>query len=121
MRSGRSVTRWLIAGVLAAGAVGAALVIAGVSTPARVPLVLIFLAGVPAFAVASLLSGFDLLARIVIAGTSAIVINFGVAQAMIAAGHWSPRAGLASVAVVSALLAAARLLTRRGPAVPQPR
>ncbi len=115
MRSGTGVTRWLVAGVLAAGTVGAVLAIAGVSTPARVPLVLIFLAGVPAVAAASLLGGLDRLARIVIAGTSAIVINFGVAETMIAAGHWSPRAGVAAVAALSLLVAGAGALTRRSP------
>lgn len=105
MRVSRSVTRWLITGVLAAGAVGAALAIAGVSTPARLPLVLLFLAAVPSFAVASFLGGLDRLAAVVIAGTSAIVINFGVAEAMVGTANWSPRAGVLAVGVVSALIA----------------
>ncbi len=106
MRVSRSATRWLIMGVLAAGAVGAALAIAGVTTPARLPLVLIFLAAAPAFAVASLLGGLDRLAAVVIAGASALVINFGVADAMVGTGHWSARAGVLAVGVVSALIAA---------------
>src|SRR5580698_7000364 len=43
MRSGQSLKRWLIGAVLAAGAVGAVLAIAGVNTPARLPLVIVFL------------------------------------------------------------------------------
>ncbi len=106
-------SRWLIVGVLAAGAVGAALALAGITGPARAPLVLIFLASAPALAVASLLGPLDRLAKVVIAGTSAIVINFAVAETMIAAGTWSPDVGVAAVGVVSALIAASRPAMRK--------
>jgi hypothetical protein len=76
-------------------------------------LVLIFLAGAPALAVASLLGPLDRLAKVVIAGTSAIVVNFAVAETMIAAGTWSPRAGVAAVGVLSALIAASRPVMRK--------
>lgn len=73
---------------------------------------LIFLATAPALAVAGLLSPLDRLAKVVIAGTSAIVINFAVAETMIAAGTWSPRAGVAAVGLVSALIAVSRPVAR---------
>ncbi len=110
MRSGRSVTAWLIGGSLAAGAVGAALAIAGAGTPLKLPLLLLFLVLAPALAVSSWLTGFDLAARVVIAGTAAIVVNFGVAETMIVCGVWSPRAGVAAVALLSALIAAINFL-----------
>lgn len=135
MRSSQSAPRWLIIGVLAAGAAGAALATASVHTPARLPLVLLYLAAVPALAVASLLGGLDRFGKVVIAGTSAIIINFGVAEAMITFGHWSPRAGIIAVGLLSVLIAAtgavvARLARRSAqvraehptePAVSQPR
>jgi hypothetical protein len=108
MRSGRNVMNWLIVGSLAAGAVGAALAIAG----ARTPLVLLFLALAPAFAVLTWLDGLDRLARVVVAVTGAVVVNFAVAEAMIMTGGWSPRAGVAAVALVSVIIAAPRLARR---------
>jgi hypothetical protein len=109
----RSVPRWLIIGVLVAGAVGAALAIAGVATPVRAPLVLIFLAAAPALAVTSLLGRLDRFGKIVIAGIAAIVVNFAVAETMIASGAWSPAAGVAAVGAVSVLMVASGALVRR--------
>jgi len=113
MRSGRSVTAWLIMGSLAAGAVGAALAIAGAGPPLRLPLLLLFLALAPALAVGTWLSGFDRAAQVVIAGTAAIVVNFGVAETMIIAGVWSPRAGVAAIALLSGLIAAIHFIFRQ--------
>jgi hypothetical protein len=104
---------WLIGAALAAGAAGVILAFAGISTPARVPLVLLFLAVVPGVAVASLLDGIDAFARTVIAGASAIVIDLSVAAVMIASGTWSARTGLAAVAVVSGLIVIVHLLVRK--------
>jgi len=115
--SGRVVTGT----VLTAGVAGAVIAIAGLQTPARVPLVLIFFAAVPALAISSVLGGLDRFATVVIAGISTIVVDFGVAEAMIISGTWSLRAGVAIVAAVSALIAAAGLAARRitpGPAKP---
>ena len=105
MRLSHGVTGGLTGLVLAAGAVGAALAIASIHAPGRLPLVLLFLALAPALAVNSLLRRLDRLARVVVAGTSAIVINFAVAEAMIIIGAWSPGLGVAAVALVSALIA----------------
>ncbi|MGI9009507.1 MAG: hypothetical protein ACR2FU_25515 [Streptosporangiaceae bacterium] len=108
MRSGSGLHRWLAGGAIAAGLAGAVLAIAGITTPLRVPLVLIFLSAVPALAVASLLPGLDGLAKLVVAGTAAIVIDIGVAEVQLATGTWSPRMGLVAVALISVMLAACR-------------
>ncbi len=118
MRSGTGLHRWLAGGAIAAGLAGAVLAVAGISTPLRVPLVLIFLAAVPALAVASLLPGLDGLAKVVAAGTAAIVIDMGVAEVQVAAGTWSPRMGLVAVALISVMLAACRPLVA-GQAAPE--
>ena len=113
MRSGHRLTRWVAWGVIAAGTAGAILAVADIETPLRAPLVLIFLAVVPAFAVASLLGGIDSFARMVVACSAAIVIDILIAEAMILSGTWSPRTGLVAVALVSAVIAACRPLASR--------
>jgi hypothetical protein len=114
MASVRGWTRyWLIGSALAAGTAGAVIAIAGIETPARVPLVLIFLAVVPALAVTILLGGLDRLASVVIAGISTIVIDFAVAETMIISGTWSLRAGAWAVVAASILIAAAGIGARR--------
>jgi len=116
MRSRHAFARWVAGGVVAAGAAGAVLAFAGIDAPVRAPLVLAFLSAVPALAVWSLLGGIDSFARIVVAGSAAIVIDILVTEAMIISGTWSPRTGLAAVALVSALIAASRpLVARRRP------
>ncbi len=113
MRSGRAATRWLTTGSLAAGAVGAALAIAGFHTAVRPPLVLLFLALAPALAVRTWLAGLDAAARFVVTGTSAIVVNFAVAEMLIVSGVWSERAGVAAVAVLSLLIAISHFTFRQ--------
>ena len=114
MRSGHRLTRWVAGGVIAAGTAGAILALADIETPLRVPLVLIFLAGAPALAIASLLGGIDGHARLVVAASAAIVINILVAETMILSGTWSPRTGLVAVSLVSGMIAACRPLVSRG-------
>jgi len=94
-------SRSIAAAVLAAGAVGVALELARVNSPARDPLVVLFLVAAPALAVAGLMRGIDGFARLIIGVTAAIVINSLVAVVMLAAGIWSPRAGLLAVAAIS--------------------
>jgi hypothetical protein len=118
MTAGRGLTRQRLGRVvvgtaLAAGIAGAVIAISGIQTPARVPLVLIFFAAIPALAVSSLLGGLDRLATVVIVGISTIVVDFGVAEAMIISGTWSLRLGVAAVAEVSALIVAAGLAAGR--------
>jgi hypothetical protein len=100
---------------IAAGSVGAIMAIANISSPVRAPLLLIFLLVAPAAAIAGLLDRFDGLAQLIIAGTAAIVINFLVAEIMLAAGLWSPRGSVIVVTVitvVSALAQVARVRAR---------
>ena len=96
------VSRSIAAAVLAAGAVGVALELARVDSPARRPLVLLFLVAAPALAFAGLMRGADAFARLVVGGTAAIVVNSLVALVMLAAGVWSARAGVLAVAAISA-------------------
>ena len=118
MRSRLGLQAWLAGGAVAVGLAGAVLALAGISTPLRVPLILIFLAAVPALAVARLLPGLDGLAKLVVAGTAAIVIDMGVAEVQLATGTWSPRIGLVAVALISVMLAACRPLVA-GQAAPE--
>jgi hypothetical protein len=86
----------------AAGAAGAILGLAGVDSPVRAALVLIFLAVTPTAAIAGLLGGLDGFARLVLACVTTIAVLTIVAMIMLAAGLWSPMGGLLAVAVISA-------------------
>jgi hypothetical protein len=112
MRARETLSRWVIGVVLAAAMAGAVVAVADVQTPARLPLALVFLA-LPGFAVASLFGGIDALGRVVIAGSAALVIDMAIAESMIATGTWSPRLGIALVALVSVVIAATRPLIAR--------
>jgi len=67
--------RLLACAVIAAGAAGVGLALAGASGPLRGPLVLLFLAAAPAMAVAGLLRGLDRFGRIFAACAATVVIN----------------------------------------------
>lgn len=118
MRAGILAPVYLRGAILTAGGVGALLALAGVSTSIRGPLVLLFLVAAPAMAVAGLLPSLDLPARAIVAVTAAIAINVLVAEAMLAAGAWSPRAGLLAIAIISFLIGLAGLRSRRSRLVP---
>lgn len=113
--------RWLACAVVAAGLIGVGLALAGSSSPLRAPLVMLFLAAGPAVAVAGLLRGLDMFARIFAACAAMVVINVLVAEIMLAAGAWSPDGGLVAVVVITALVGVAQLppvrsmATRRAP------
>jgi hypothetical protein len=116
MRTGGMMSRWVIGVVIAAALAGAVLAAADVQTPARVPLALLFLLAAPGLAVAALLGGIDALGKVVIAGSAALVIDMAIAESMIATRTWSPRLGIALIALVSVVIAAARPLIARWPA-----
>ena len=119
MRAGISAPRYLRGGIIVAASAGALLALAGINSAARGPLVLLFLLAVPGLAVASLLRRLDLGARIVVAVTAAIAVNVLVAETMLAAGAWSPSAGLLAIAAISAVIGAIGLRTARvGPVPP---
>ena len=88
-----------------AGSVSALLAIANIDSPVRAPLVVTFLLAAPAAAVAGLLDRFDVLARLVIAGTAAVVINFLVAEIMLALGLWSVPGSVIAVAAITVICA----------------
>jgi hypothetical protein len=104
-----TVGRALACAVIGAGLCGAGLALAGVSSPLRSPLVLLFLATAPTLGMAGLLRDLDLFARIFIACVAMLVIDAGVAETMLAAGLWSPRGGLVAIMTISALLAVVEL------------
>jgi hypothetical protein len=120
MRAGFVAPRYLRGALIGAGGVGVILALAGITTVARGPLVLLFLVAAPALAVAGLLRGLDAGPRYLVAVTAAIVINMLVAETMLAAGLWSPRAGLVVIALVSAIIGVTgQWSARRGAALPR--
>jgi CHASE2 domain-containing sensor protein len=70
---------------------------AGVRSPVRTALVLLFLALAPTAAVAGLLRGFDPFARLIIAFTTTIVILVLTSIIMLMAGVWSPTGELLAI------------------------
>lgn len=103
---------YLWGAILAAGIAGTILALAGLDIAPRGPLVVVFLITAPALAVTGLLRGIDLSARVIVALTSAIVLDLLVAETMLAAGVWSLRAGLAVIGGLSAIIAAIGLRPR---------
>gem|GEM_PF-6126812 len=104
----------LACAVVVAGLAGMVLVLAGSSSPLRSPLIVLFLVTAPAMAVAGLLRGLDVTARVFLCCLAMIAINACVAETMLAAGDWSPRTGLVAVAVIAAVLRAVQLPAVRG-------
>ena len=100
--------RWLLGGILACGAVAIALQAAGVHSPVRPVLVLVFLILAPAVAIGGLLGGFDPLARAVLAVGSSLVVLTLTAMIMVAGGFWNPTGGLLAVAIFTVVCLAVR-------------
>jgi hypothetical protein len=100
---------------VAAGSIGVLLELSGVRSAVVSALVVVFLLIAPAAAIAGLLRGFDLLARAVLAAAGAVVMVTAVAMIMLAAGAWSPQAGLVVIAALTAACAAARWRPARLP------
>ncbi len=88
--------------LFAVGAGAVLLAAAFAAAPLRPPLVLGFLAAAPAAIIAAQLRGMAGLARLVIAVTGTIVVNFLVAETLLVLGLWSPRAALLVMAVLIA-------------------
>jgi hypothetical protein len=100
---------WSVRAAVGAGAAGVLADLAGARSLLVTVLVLVFIAVAPAAAIAGLLRGFDVFARLVIAYVTAIAVITFIAMIMLAAGIWSPRGGLVAVALISG----ACLLPRR--------
>jgi hypothetical protein len=103
---GKLIRAGLVAAV-AAGTAGLVLELAGVSAPAVSVLVVLFIVVAPSTAIAGLLGGFDRSARVVLAGVTTLVLLIALAMVMLSIGAWSPRGGLAALAVITAVLFAA--------------
>lgn len=86
---------------MGAGAVGVILALAGVQSPVRTALVILFLTVAPTAAIAGLLRGFDPFARIILAVVTTIAVLSIVAVVLLSAGLWSPMAELVGVVVIT--------------------
>jgi len=95
---------------VAAGAIGVLLELAGVRSAVVSVLVLVFIVVAPTAAIAGLLRGFDVFARIILAAVTAAAGITLIAMIMLAIGAWSVKGGLVAIAIISA----ACLLAQRG-------
>jgi hypothetical protein len=113
---------WVLGAAVAAGAAGVGLAAAGVASPLRSVLVLLFLAVAPTVAIAGLLRTMDSFARVIIACAADVVLLGLVAMIMLAEGVWSPVHGLLAVAVITALCLVAQIpaVRRRAVALASP-
>jgi hypothetical protein len=99
---------WLLGAVLVVGAVAISLAAAGVQSPARSGVVVVFALFGPAIAIGGLLRGFDLLARAVLAVAASLVLLTLTAMVMVAGGVWNPTGGLLIVAGLTTVCLAAQ-------------
>jgi hypothetical protein len=86
---------------LGAGIAGFLVNLAGVRSGLVTVLVLIFIAVAPTTAIAGLLRGFDLFARLILTCVTTIAVLSLIAMIMLAIGVWSPKGGLVAIALVS--------------------
>ncbi|MCW2878234.1 MAG: hypothetical protein JWQ95_2334 [Sphaerisporangium sp.] len=109
MRTNRTVLTWVLAVACAAGAV---IALADIHTPARLILTPLFLLVVPGASVVGLLRDRDPLAALTVGAAASLVINVLLAEAMLLFDAWSPRAGVATVAVLGGFMWVLRSLYR---------
>jgi hypothetical protein len=96
-----AVVGWGTYVALGGGIAGFLADLAGVRSALVTVLVLIFIAVAPTTAVAGLLRGFDLFARLILTCVTTITVLTLIAMIMLAIGIWSPKAGLVAIALVS--------------------
>jgi hypothetical protein len=101
-------TRSLVGVATGAGVVGVILALAGVHSPVRTALVIVFLAIAPAAAVAGLLRSFDPFARIILSVVTTLVVLSIVAMILLSSGLWSPIGELIGVAAITLVCLAAQ-------------
>ncbi|GLW12359.1 hypothetical protein Misp01_74870 [Microtetraspora sp. NBRC 13810] len=109
MRTNRRVLTWAMTLACVAGAV---IALADIDTPLRLVLTPMFLLVVPGAAVVGLLRDRDPLAALSVGAAASLVINVLLAEAMLLFGAWSPRAGVATIAVLGGFLTVLRVLYR---------
>ncbi|HEY9243340.1 MAG TPA: hypothetical protein VIP48_15235, partial [Streptosporangiaceae bacterium] len=102
-------TRLLVGVAMGAGAAGVILALAGVHSPVRTGLVVLFLVVAPTAAIAGLLRSFDPFARLILAVVTTLAVLSIVAMILLSAGLWSPIGELIGVAVVTVLCLAAQV------------
>ncbi|WP_067173326.1 hypothetical protein [Microtetraspora niveoalba] len=93
-------------------AVGAVLALADIETPVRMILTPMFLFVVPGAAVVGLLRDRDPLSALTVGAAASLAVNVVLAEAMLLFDAWSPRAGVATVGVLSLFLLIVRWLYR---------
>ncbi len=87
---------------MAAGAIGVLLELAGARSVVVSALVLVFIVVAPTAAIAGLLRGFDVFARIILAAVTAVAVVTLIAMIMLALGVWSVKGGLVAIVLISA-------------------
>ncbi|MFB9720533.1 hypothetical protein [Planobispora longispora] len=100
---------WALALACVAGAV---LALTESESPLRLFLTPLFLLVVPGAAVTGLLRDRDPLAALSVGAMASLVVNVLLATAMLSFNAWSPRAGVATIAVLSGFIYVLRLLYR---------
>src|ERR1044072_2684080 len=105
----RRALTWLLAPTCSAGAV---IALFGIQPHLRPLLISLFLLVVPGAAVVGLLRDRDPLAALSVGAAASLVLNVLLAQAMLQFNAWSPRAGVATVAVLGGFMYVLRVLYR---------
>ncbi len=105
----RRVLNWALTLACAAGAV---IALADIDTPLRLFLTPLFLLVVPGAAVVGLLRDRDPLAALSVGAAASLVVNVLLAAAMLTFDAWSPRAGVATIAVLGGFIYVLRVLYR---------
>src|SRR3954468_19526260 len=90
----------LLGALVVAGVTGAALTLAGVSSPATGPLTLLFVLLTPAVCVGLLLRDLDPAARAIVAGASSVVLAASVGEVMLVTTGWSTNGGIVATAII---------------------
>ncbi|GAA4187620.1 hypothetical protein GCM10022252_21500 [Streptosporangium oxazolinicum] len=111
MSINRRVLRWALTFACVAGAV---IALADIDTPLRLILTPLFLLVVPGAAVVGLLRDRDPLAALSVGAAASLVVNVLLAAAMLTFDAWSPRAGVATIAVLGGFIYVLRVLYRGG-------
>ncbi|MFF3440209.1 hypothetical protein [Streptosporangium sp. NPDC002721] len=105
----RRVLKWALTSACLAGAV---IALADIDTPLRLILTPLFLLVVPGAAVVGLLRDRDPLEALSVGAAASLVVNVLLAAAMLTFDAWSPRAGVATIAVLGGFIYVLRVLYR---------
>ncbi|GAA0836224.1 hypothetical protein GCM10009525_43080 [Streptosporangium amethystogenes subsp. fukuiense] len=109
MSINRRVLKWALTFACVAGAV---IALVDIDTPLRLVLTPLFLLAVPGVAVVGLLRDRDPLAALSVGAAASLVVNVLLAAAMLTFDAWSPRAGVATIAVLGGFIYVLRVLYR---------